>query len=448
MRTYEKDYLYLLLNLVPHHRLTTARRRSVSEAIAAGDADEIRRVSVLVLEDLCRLDVFSRTSVIVDNGQVVATYARRNGVYRVRMQVPVAEWRALGQDTVGLERAQDDAGDEPRAVATAPTIEILPEIIRSFTLDDHRESLLRRLESVMEYVPGWVNALGGRLILVEEQVAEENDGELVQTLPQRAFARNVVYERARRFRQAEAFEVAAARTLNIAGPLVLALGGRDEAYRVAVAPLFCLGEFWGVLELWVAGDDTPVREPARVASDTIEQIIENSIKLENLTSVDALTRIYNRHFYDTQVRIEIERATRTGSKVSMLLVDVDDFKAINDTMGHRKGDEALALIADLIRANLRKIDLPFRYGGEEFVILLPGTSEMEAIHTAERLRMVISEHDDFRGENGEPHSLTVSIGAAVFPDHARTEDELFSRADSALYKAKRNGKNRVEFYGS
>ena len=130
----------------------------------------------------------------------------------------------------------------------------------------------------------------------------------------------------------------------------------------------------------------------------------------------------------------------------MLLLDIDDFKTINDTMGHKKGDEALALVADLIKENLRKIDLPFRYGGEEFVILLPGTSEMEAIHTAERLRKVISEYDRFIDEDSHPYRLSVSIGAAVFPDHARTEEELFSRADSALYTAKRKGKNRVEFY--
>jgi two-component system cell cycle response regulator len=146
------------------------------------------------------------------------------------------------------------------------------------------------------------------------------------------------------------------------------------------------------------------------------------------------------------VRIELERATRSATKLSMLVLDIDDFRAINNTLGHRKGDEALVVVADLIRDNLRKIDSPFRYGGEEFVILLPGTAEMEAIHTAERLRAVIAGYDEFLDDEGKCRQITVSIGAAVFPDDARTEEELFSRADAALYVAKRKGKNRVEFY--
>ena len=165
-----------------------------------------------------------------------------------------------------------------------------------------------------------------------------------------------------------------------------------------------------------------------------------------MTSIDKLTRIYNRGFYDKQVQIEIERATRSAAKLSMLILDIDDFKKINDTLGHQKGDEVLVLVADLVSKNLRKIDLPFRYGGEEFVVLLPGTAEVEAIHTAERLRSVIEESNAFRDQDDMPQQIRVSIGAAVFPDHARTEEELFMKADSALYRAKRKGKNRVEFH--
>jgi diguanylate cyclase (GGDEF)-like protein len=130
----------------------------------------------------------------------------------------------------------------------------------------------------------------------------------------------------------------------------------------------------------------------------------------------------------------------------MLILDIDDFKKINDTYGHRRGDEALALVAELIKRNLRKIDQPFRYGGEEFVILLPGTAAAEAVHTAERLRAVISEADGLTDDGGETIEVRVSIGAAVFPNHARSEGELFAKADSALYRAKRKGKDRVELY--
>jgi diguanylate cyclase (GGDEF)-like protein len=224
--------------------------------------------------------------------------------------------------------------------------------------------------------------------------------------------------------------------------------GALENARLAVAPIFPHDDFWGVLEIWSVGDDNgPLfRNRAEIASGMIEQIIENAVRLENLTSIDKLTGLYNRPSYDRLVRIEMERATRSGTKLSMLVLDIDDFSAINDTMGHRKGDEALVVIAELIRDNLRKIDLAFRYGGEEFVILLPGTAEVEAIHTAERLRTVISDYGEFVDGQGKRYQITVSIGVAVFPDHARTEEELFSRADGALLLAKDRGKNRVELY--
>ena len=209
-----------------------------------------------------------------------------------------------------------------------------------------------------------------------------------------------------------------------------------------------MGKFRGILEIWKEKDavDDPLPKHIRLAANLVEQMIENSIRFENLTSVDKLTRIYNRRFYDTQIGIEIERATRTGTKLSLLVMDVDDFKRINDTYGHQKGDEALTVVADLVKANLRKIDLPFRYGGEEFVILLPGTSDVEAIHTAERLRLVVDEHEKFKDSHENAIPLTVSSGAAVFPDHARTKDEWFAKADTALMRAKSTGKNRVEFH--
>lgn len=224
--------------------------------------------------------------------------------------------------------------------------------------------------------------------------------------------------------------------------------GEGANAALAVAPVFAQDEFWGVLEVWSAADDNGslLRSRVGIASGIIEQIIENIVQLENLTSIDALTGLYNRQAYDRLVPIEMERATRSGTRLSLLVLDIDDFKRINDTIGHRKGDEGLVVVADLVRGNLRKIDLAFRYGGEEFAILLPGTGEVEAIHTAERLRAVISEYEDFLDDKGERQRISVSIGGAVFPDDAGTEDELFRRADGALFVAKGKGKNRVEFY--
>jgi diguanylate cyclase (GGDEF)-like protein len=182
------------------------------------------------------------------------------------------------------------------------------------------------------------------------------------------------------------------------------------------------------------------------AANLVKQAVEFNSQIETITSVDALTQVYNRHFYDTQVSVEIERATRSGNEVSMLVIDLDDFKKVNDELGHKKGDEALSAVADLVRKNLRKVDLPFRYGGEEFVVLLPGTSEFESVHTAERLRRVIAENTGFKDLLGRPRTITVSVGVSVFPDTASSADELFNQADAAMYRAKQMGKNRVVLY--
>jgi diguanylate cyclase (GGDEF)-like protein len=193
-------------------------------------------------------------------------------------------------------------------------------------------------------------------------------------------------------------------------------------------------------------DDSARVRRLEAATHLVRQAVEFSAQIETITSIDALTQIYNRHFYDSQVSVEIERAMRSGNEVSMLVIDIDDFKRVNDELGHKKGDEALTAIAELIRDNLRKVDLPFRYGGEEFVILLPGTSEFESVHTAERLRRVIAEYAGFTDHLGRSRRITVSVGVSVYPEVATNADELFDQADQAMYRAKELGKNRVVLY--
>ncbi len=446
MRTFERDYEYLLLNLIPQHRLGIERRKRVERAIRSGAPAEMRRAAVLALEELCESGSFSRVGTEVLGKTVVATYVRNNGRYQVRVRVPHEQWRTFGIPPKATVDTPTVA--PPTAEPIDATFAILPDIIRSLYIDSRPESTFERLESVMRLLPQWLNVTGGKLLLNEERLGQHEDQDaLVTTLPERVVLTRAVYERCRRSGGVELLEADAADALGISKPTRGHPGNGAET-SVAVAPIFSAGEFWGILELWFPQlpDGRRMRERVEVATGMIEQIIENTVRLENLTSIDKLTGVYNRNHYEAQVPIEIERATRSESKLSMLILDIDDFKRINDTFGHRKGDEALSLVAELIKRNLRKIDQPFRYGGEEFVILLPGTTAAEAVHTAERLRAVISEVDRLTDDMGETIPVRVSIGAAVFPDHARTEEELFSKADSALYRAKRRGKDRVELY--
>jgi diguanylate cyclase (GGDEF)-like protein len=220
--------------------------------------------------------------------------------------------------------------------------------------------------------------------------------------------------------------------------------------RIAAAvPLYVAGEPWGILQVtWPQGSGRSVGELARLLSPLarlVAMAIQNQTTLEKLVFIDPLTGVYNRAFYDMQLALEIERANRTNQKFALLVMDLDDFKRVNDQHGHRAGDHVLSQMAREVRARMRKIDLIFRYGGEEFVLLLPGAELEEAQRTAERLRLVASEQRFLPEGVPSPLRVTVSVGGAIYPDQSRTKTGIFNAADTALYRAKHEGKNRVAF---
>jgi diguanylate cyclase (GGDEF)-like protein len=169
------------------------------------------------------------------------------------------------------------------------------------------------------------------------------------------------------------------------------------------------------------------------------RLIESG-KLENMLEravIDGLTGLYDHQTLLTLLEKEIERAKRHAETVSLLLLDLDGFKHINDTFGHQKGDEVLIRLAETIRQSIRTMDIAGRYGGEEFAIILPEAGIYAAIQSAERLRRAVEErfHQDLE--------LTISVGIACFPDDGINVSALVRTADEALYSAKTQGKNRV-----
>lgn len=158
---------------------------------------------------------------------------------------------------------------------------------------------------------------------------------------------------------------------------------------------------------------------------------------EQQSIIDELTGLYNRRFFNMEISKEIERSKRFGRPLSLLMFDVDHFKAYNDTFGHPEGDKALKAVAEIFSGSARSVDMVFRYGGEEFAALLPGADEGQAVLAAHRHLKAVESHAFEQGR------LTVSIGAATFPKDAGNEAELLTRADRALYRAKRTGRNRV-----
>ena len=166
-------------------------------------------------------------------------------------------------------------------------------------------------------------------------------------------------------------------------------------------------------------------------------------RLEALAHTDPLTDVLNRRALTDRLAHEIDRARRYTSQVTLLMIDLDHFKRINDTHGHLVGDDVLMELAGLLQRTIRSVDVVARYGGEEFVVLLPETAEHGAVAFAERIREQLEVHE-FRLDSGEPLHLTASIGVATFPSpKVDSVEDLFARADQALYRAKAEGRNRV-----
>ncbi len=164
-------------------------------------------------------------------------------------------------------------------------------------------------------------------------------------------------------------------------------------------------------------------------------------QLQKISITDSLTLLPNKKHFLDRLEEEFSRSTKFDLSLTFLMIDIDHFKHHNDTYGHLVGDEILRIISQIIRDNIREIDLPGRFGGEEFSVFFPETSKSQALPVAERLRTEI-EKSDFRVYD-EKINLTVSIGVASSPEDTKNLDRLIEKADQALYKAKKSGRNQV-----
>jgi diguanylate cyclase (GGDEF)-like protein len=166
-------------------------------------------------------------------------------------------------------------------------------------------------------------------------------------------------------------------------------------------------------------------------------------KLENLAITDGLTKLYNlRHFYN-QLEIEIDRSNRYGHPLALLLLDIDNFKTYNDTYGHLEGDKVLVKLGQIIKSCLRTMDCAYRYGGEEFTIILPETTGKEAKNVAHRIKTSV-EIESFSPESGDIANVTISLGVT---EYFRKEPltTFIQRADRAMYNSKAKGRNAISF---
>ncbi len=180
-------------------------------------------------------------------------------------------------------------------------------------------------------------------------------------------------------------------------------------------------------------------------ADVLEQAVivsEPSMSVvADIALKDGLTRLFDHHSFLQKLDEELLRDARTGESVSLIFIDIDHFKLINDSHGHQVGDQVLARLGQILHETTRTIDICARYGGEEFALLLPNTSTADACRLAERLRQAVE-----REFAANPPAITISLGIATYPDDAGSADTLLRAADQALYAAKENGRNCLISY--
>jgi diguanylate cyclase (GGDEF)-like protein len=219
---------------------------------------------------------------------------------------------------------------------------------------------------------------------------------------------------------------------------------------VLAVPLAFKGRMLGVIELVNGPGDNAFSEEDLKILCTVGEFaaiaIENARnfhKVQELTVLDDHTGLFNSRHMKRQLENEVMRATRFGHPVSLIFFDLDHFKGVNDTMGHPAGSQVLHEVGKLLLRTLRSTDVPVRYGGDEFVILMPETSKDQAMAAARRICTEIGREPFLRGEQRGPVRLTASMGVATFPDDAHDPDKLLARADDAMYRVKASGRGNV-----
>ncbi|MEM1364917.1 MAG: PleD family two-component system response regulator [Pseudomonadota bacterium] len=224
-------------------------------------------------------------------------------------------------------------------------------------------------------------------------------------------------------------------------PIIIITGENDEARLIRGLDI-------GVndyIHRPVDGNELLARVRTQMRRKAFTDALRNSMQATvEMAVTDGLTGLFNRRYFDSHLATILNRATARNKPLTVLLTDIDHFKAVNDTYGHQAGDDVLKEFAARIKRNIRTVDLACRYGGEEFAIVMPDTDMALAKVVAERLRIEIASHPFIIDGGKQQIPVTVSVGLASLGGKLENADGIVHRADTALYEAKRNGRNQIQ----
>lgn len=425
---FEKDYRFLLSRLIPRNLLSSKRIEGIRNALASGIRAELIREAWLAMDELVSLRLYDRGIPESKGGEIHVRFTERSGPSRITLEMPDAEYNAV-------------SGPEGRQDGIVPLV--LAGIISALSLDDSPVNISERLENLLDLAGTIEPGASAFLMLFSEFEAPNiRKSERIGESPLADAESGGFY----------------GTSLASEEPVILFERGRIDGGifpvdgrtgTIMLFPLRSAGLVYGLLEVHSISRDTPASDRIinyNLVAKGIIRGLDNNRQLERMVSIDRLTGVNNRNNYEIQLPLEMERATRNRKCLAFLIMDIDDFKFFNDKYGHDTGDRVLKLVAETVRKHLRKIDQMFRFGGEEFIALLPGAGREAAERTAERIREIVA-GTKLTMEDGSALGITISVGGCIFPVDAGDEAELFRKADQAMYKAKREGKNRVSFYG-
>jgi len=422
---FEKDYRYLLSHIIPSNLLSSKRVEKIRIALEEGDRLSLIREAYLSIQELVAKGYMRREELDRDGDTVSVSYSRIDRNEKITLVMGSDEWERI------------TGGGRKAGILSS----VLAGIISSLSLNDTPRTISGRIEEILslsgKIYPGSTAKL---IILNDVELAESVSNEDIKVLSWDDLSSNRFYRSALTSGMSHSFI-----RLNEYAEVATIFPLEMQMESLLLIPLVSKGTKWGIVEVQMPTEKPPEMEiyyNYRIVAQGILRLLENNATLEKMVAIDRLTQVYNRNHYEQQLPLEIERANRNKKRLAFLMIDIDDFKGVNDTFGHATGDFALRSVAQAIKSHLRKIDYLFRFGGEEFVALLPGAEREAAMRTAESLRDIVSRTVKI----ADSHYVTISIGGSIYPDDAKDEEELFRRADRALYRAKREGKNRVFFY--